>query len=509
MASPPIGSRRDAKVLAQAASAYRRGDRPVRPRFRGGDQGGGRRPGGGEAGRAALLPRDGSTPGGGGHARADLATRALPPLRSDRRGGGGRRRAHPVRDRQAELTRDRAAGVGSRSQPAQWICHDDHVRPEASERMPHYEAGLHEDAAPEAFRRGHRQAGLQRVALGPASGGDRGDRPRPRRASTATRTPRPRCCAAGSPTASRSSRPRSRSATAPARSCWRRPRRSRAGRRDGLRVALVLDVPAPGGRSPGPARSACRSPRATSTTSTRCSTEITAATQLVCRLQSEQPDRHPPAGDADRRVPASGSREHVTVIARRGLHRVPDRRGPDAPSTCWREFPNLVLLRTFCKVYGLAGLRVGYALGSAKFRAAVDAVRQPFSVNALAQVAAAEALRHADDVAGRVERNDRRARLGRGGAARAWPRAADTQANFSWIDLGDHDEAEVVAAPRRARHRGPRRDEPRRPRPHPGDLRHARRERAFPRGARRSALSCVAELPSDCISPAPGTNCSQ
>ena len=78
---------------------------------------------------------------------------------------------------------------------------------------------------------------------------------------------------------------------------------------------------------------------------------------------------------------------------------------PDATVDLRREFPNLVLLRTFSKVYGLAGLRVGYALCSPKFRAAVDAVRQPFSVNALAQAAAAEAIRHADDVADRVERN--------------------------------------------------------------------------------------------------------
>ena len=62
------------------------------------------------------------------------------------------------------------------------------------------------------------------------------------------------------------------------------------------------------------------------------------------------------------------------------------------------EFPNLVVLRTFSKCYGLAGLRVGYAIGSAKFRAAVDAVRQPFSVNALAQAAGAEAVLHSDDV---------------------------------------------------------------------------------------------------------------
>ena len=47
-----------------------------------------------------------------------------------------------------------------------------------------------------------------------------------------------------------------------------------------------------------------------------------------------------------------------------------------------RRWPNLVLLRTFSKAYGLAGLRVGYGLcGSEDFRAAVDQVRQPFYLN--------------------------------------------------------------------------------------------------------------------------------
>ena len=120
---------------------------------------------------------------------------------------------------------------------------------------------------------------------------------------------------------------------------------------------------------------------------------------------------------------------------------------PDATVDLRREFPNLVLLRTFSKVYGLAGLRVGYALCSPKFRAAVDAVRQPFSVNALAQAAAAEAIRHADDVADRVERNLVERVDGRGGRPRARAlRTPDSQANFSWVDLGDRDEGEVVAA---------------------------------------------------------------
>ncbi len=70
-----------------------------------------------------------------------------------------------------------------------------------------------------------------------------------------------------------------------------------------------------------------------------------------------------------------------------------------------RKWPNLVLLRTFSKVYGLAGLRVGYGLcGSEDFRAAVDQVRQPFYLNVAAQAAAVKALGHQDEVERRVAR---------------------------------------------------------------------------------------------------------
>src|SRR5207302_4048070 len=64
-----------------------------------------------------------------------------------------------------------------------------------------------------------------------------------------------------------------------------------------------------------------------------------------------------------------------------------------------RRYPNLVLLRTFSKVYGLAALRAGYALcASDEFRAAVDQIRQPFHLNAAAQAGAVEALRWQDEV---------------------------------------------------------------------------------------------------------------
>ena len=118
---------------------------------------------------------------------------------------------------------------------------------------------------------------------------------------------------------------------------------------------------------------------------------------------------------------------------------------PDVTLDLLADFPNLVVLRTFSKCYGLAGLRVGYAIGSPKFRAAVDAVRQPFSVNALAQAAGAEAILHQDDVLRRVESTIAARLTVEEGLRGLGLQTADTHANFSWIDLGDADEAGVIA----------------------------------------------------------------
>jgi histidinol-phosphate aminotransferase len=62
-------------------------------------------------------------------------------------------------------------------------------------------------------------------------------------------------------------------------------------------------------------------------------------------------------------------------------------------SVAWlREFPNLIISRTFSKAYGLAGLRVGYALAHEQVADMLNRVRQPFNVNSVAQAAAVAAL---------------------------------------------------------------------------------------------------------------------
>ncbi len=77
--------------------------------------------------------------------------------------------------------------------------------------------------------------------------------------------------------------------------------------------------------------------------------------------------------------------------------------------------PNLVSVRSFSKGYSLAGLRVGYLLGSEEIVGLLNRVRQPFNVNRLAQAAAAASIRARERVAERREQNRRRMeRLGRG-----------------------------------------------------------------------------------------------
>jgi histidinol-phosphate aminotransferase len=171
--------------------------------------------------------------------------------------------------------------------------------------------------------------------------------------------------------------------------------------------------------------------------------EVTAATRivLVCNPNNPSATALPPAAvDAL----AAELPRHVALILDEAYVEFSMLQDPDESLDLLERHPNLVLLRTFSKVYGLCGLRVGYALGSEEFRLAVDRVRQPFSVNALAQAAAVEALGHVDEVERRVmqtavERMHVESALEERGLV-----STDSQANFSWVALGDRDEGEVM-----------------------------------------------------------------
>jgi histidinol-phosphate aminotransferase len=109
---------------------------------------------------------------------------------------------------------------------------------------------------------------------------------------------------------------------------------------------------------------------------------------------------------------------------------------PFASVELLKRWPNLVLLRTFSKVYGLAGLRVGYGLcGDERFCEAVDQVRQPFHLNSVAQAAAVEALKHQDSVEERVTSTIANRLALEEGIRGLGLWLADSEANFVWLRL--------------------------------------------------------------------------
>lgn len=115
-----------------------------------------------------------------------------------------------------------------------------------------------------------------------------------------------------------------------------------------------------------------------------------------------------------------------------------------------RAHPNVVVLRTFSKAYGLAGLRVGYAVGAPELITALGKVYVPFTVSSLAQAAAIASLRAADELLARTdavvaERVRVAAALRDAGYL-----LPGSQANFVWLPLAERT-CEFVAAAADAR----------------------------------------------------------
>ncbi|MEU5000989.1 histidinol-phosphate transaminase [Streptomyces sp. NPDC021622] len=103
----------------------------------------------------------------------------------------------------------------------------------------------------------------------------------------------------------------------------------------------------------------------------------------------------------------------------------------------YRERPNVAVLRTFSKAYGLAGLRVGFAIAHEPVAAALRKTAVPFGVSQVAQDAAVASLRAEDELMGRVgSLVSERTRVVETLRAQGWT-VAETQANFVWLRLGE------------------------------------------------------------------------
>jgi histidinol-phosphate aminotransferase len=103
----------------------------------------------------------------------------------------------------------------------------------------------------------------------------------------------------------------------------------------------------------------------------------------------------------------------------------------------YRDRPNLCVLRTFSKAYGLAGLRVGFAVAHPRVAAAVRSCAVPFGVSTVAQVAAIESLRAwpalQERVAKLVKERTRVIEAARGLGLTV----PESEANFYWLRLGE------------------------------------------------------------------------
>ncbi|MBM7167266.1 histidinol-phosphate transaminase [Streptomyces sp. G44] len=114
-------------------------------------------------------------------------------------------------------------------------------------------------------------------------------------------------------------------------------------------------------------------------------------------------------------------------------------RDPEVPDgiEIYRERPNICVLRTFSKAYGLAGLRVGFAVAHEPVAAALRKTAVPFGVSQLAQDAAVASLRAEDELMGRVGALvAERTRVVEALRGQGWT-VPETQANFVWLRLGD------------------------------------------------------------------------
>ncbi len=96
---------------------------------------------------------------------------------------------------------------------------------------------------------------------------------------------------------------------------------------------------------------------------------------------------------------------HVIVVVDEAYFEYVDKQSYPDTSTWLARFPNLIVTRTFSKAYGLAGLRVGYALSHPDLADLLNRVRQPFNVNSVAQAAALAALDDVEHLQQSIRRN--------------------------------------------------------------------------------------------------------
>src|SRR5437660_9394111 len=111
---------------------------------------------------------------------------------------------------------------------------------------------------------------------------------------------------------------------------------------------------------------------------------------------------------------------------------------PDMPQSVelFRERKNLLILRTFSKVYGMAGMRIGYGIGAAALVSAMNKLRTPFNVSGVAQAAALAALDDHELVKQCIEANRAERRRITEEVARLGLKPVKSETNFVFVEAG-------------------------------------------------------------------------
>ncbi|WP_349827099.1 histidinol-phosphate transaminase [Brevibacterium litoralis] len=171
---------------------------------------------------------------------------------------------------------------------------------------------------------------------------------------------------------------------------------------------------------------------------------LTDATGLVLLCSPNNPTGPALRTDEFREFMAQVPTDVLVVLDEAYLEFVTD---PDAVDGLaeMATYPNLVLVRTFSKAHGLAGLRVGYTVADPRVIAELRKTVAVFSVPAVSQAAALESVRRWSEVEVRAKQvADTRDRLAAGLRAQGW-QVPDAQANFVWVPLDDEAAARLEA----------------------------------------------------------------
>ena len=164
--------------------------------------------------------------------------------------------------------------------------------------------------------------------------------------------------------------------------------------------------------------------------------EVTDRTRVVLVCTPNNPTG-PAVGHAELVAFLDRVPPHVVVVVDEAYREFVRSDDPVDALALYRSRPNVVVMRTVAKAYGLAGLRVGYLVAQEEVAAAVRACALPFGVSAVAQAAVVAALEVEPALLERVDAIvAERDRVVAGLESQGW-NVPDAQGNFVWLPLGE------------------------------------------------------------------------